>query len=85
MGFLGGTCCKESNCRCRRCNRNGFHHQVGKIPWRRKWQPSPVFFPGKSHGQRSVVDYSPRDCKESDMIEPTILGPGDVAHRSVSF
>ena len=32
---------------------------VGKIPWRRKWQPTPVFLPGKSHGQRSLVGYSP--------------------------
>ena len=36
---------------------------VGKIPWRRKWQPTPVFFPGKSHGQRSLVDCSPWGCK----------------------
>ena len=37
-----------------------------KIPWRRKWQPTPVFLPGKSHGQRSLVGYSPWGCKESD-------------------
>ena len=37
--------------------------------WRRKWQPTPVFLPGKSHGQRSLVGYSPWYCKESDMIE----------------
>ena len=35
--------------------------QVGKISWRRKWQPTPVFLPGKSHGQRNLVGYSPRD------------------------
>ena len=34
---------------------------VGKIPWRRKWQPTPVFLPGESHGQRSLAGYSPRD------------------------
>ena len=39
---------------------------VGKIPWRRKWQPTPVFSPGKCHGQRSLVGYSPWGCKESD-------------------
>ena len=61
MGFLGGTSCKESNCRCRRCNRKGFHHSMGKIPWRRKWQPTPVFLPGKSHGQRSTA--GPWGCK----------------------
>ena len=36
---------------------------VGKIPWRRKWQSSPVFLPGKSHGQRSLAGYSPRGRK----------------------
>ena len=36
---------------------------VGKIPWRRKWQPTPVFLPGKSHEQRSLVDCSPWGCK----------------------
>ena len=37
-----------------------------KIPWRRKWQPTPVFLPRKTHGQGSLVGYSPWDCKESD-------------------
>ena len=32
---------------------------VGKIPWRRKWQPTPIFLPGESHGQRGLVGYSP--------------------------
>ena len=41
----------------------------GKIPWRRKWQSTPVFLPGESHGWRSLVGYSPRDHKESDMTE----------------
>ena len=40
-----------------------------EIPWRRKWQPTPVFLPGKSHGQRSLVDYSPWGHKESDTTE----------------
>ena len=39
---------------------------VGKSPWRRKWQPTPVLLPGESHGQRSLVGYSPRGRKESD-------------------
>ena len=42
---------------------------VRKIPWRRKWQHSPVFLPGKSHGQRSLAGYSPRHHEESDMTE----------------
>ena len=41
----------------------GFYPWVGKIPWRRKWQPTPVFLPGKSHGQRSLVGYSLWSCK----------------------
>ena len=39
------------------------------IPWRRKWQSTPVFLPGESHGGRSLVGYSPRSCKESDTTE----------------
>ena len=46
--------------------RPGFDPWVGKIPWRRKWQPSPVFLPGESHGQRSLAGYSPWGHKESD-------------------
>ena len=47
---------KESACQCRRC---GFDPWVRKMPWRRKWQPTPVFLPGKSQGQRSLAGYSP--------------------------
>ena len=38
-------------------------------PWRRKWQPTPVFLPGEPHGQRSLAGYSPRGRKESDTTE----------------
>ena len=41
----------------------------GFIPWRKKWQPTPVFFPGESHEQRSLMGYSPRGCKDLDMTE----------------
>ena len=41
----------------------------GRFPWRRKWQPTPVFLPGESHGQRSLVGYSPWGCRELDMTE----------------
>ena len=51
------------------CRRHGLDPWVGKIPWRRKWQPAPVFLPGKSHGQRSLGGYSPWGHKESDMTE----------------
>ena len=46
---------------------NGFGPWVGKIPWRRKRQPTPVFLSGKSHGQRSLAGCSPGDHKESDL------------------
>ena len=42
---------------------------LGRSPWRRKWQPTPVLLPGKSHGQRSLVDYCPWGRKESDTTE----------------
>ena len=44
--------------------------RVRTISWRRKWQTTPVFLPGKSHGWRSLVDYSPWGRKDSDMTEP---------------
>ena len=44
---------------------------VGKIPWRRAWQPTPIFLPGESHGQRTLTGQSPQCCKESDMTEAT--------------
>ena len=45
----------------------GWYPRVRKIPWRRKWQPTPVFLPGKFHGHRSLVGYTLWSCKESDM------------------
>ena len=46
-----------------------FDPWVGKIPWRRKWQPTPVLLPGKFHGWRSLVGYSPQGHKELDTTE----------------
>ena len=51
--------------------RPGFNSWVRKIPWRRKWQPTPIFLPWKSNGQRSVVGYSPWGRKELDTTEHT--------------
>ena len=50
---------KESTFQCRRRKRRGFDPWVRKSPWRRKWQPTPVFLPGKYQGQRNLVGYSP--------------------------
>ena len=46
---------------------------VGKIPWRKEWQLTPVFLPGEFHGQRSLVDYGPRGCKESNMTHVILI------------
>ena len=54
---------------CLQCRRPLFNSCVRKIPWRRKWQPTPVFFCGKSHGQRSLVGYSPWGHKKLFMTE----------------
>ena len=51
------------------CGRPGFDPWVGKIPWRRKWQPTPVFLAGESHGRRSLVGYSSSGGKELDTTE----------------
>ena len=56
-------------CVCLQCGRLGFDPWVGKIPWRKKWQPTPVFLPGEFHGLRSLVGYSPEGRKESDTTE----------------
>ena len=51
--------------------RHGFDPWVGKVLWRRVWQPTLVFLPRESHRQRSLVDYSPKGCKQLDMTEMT--------------
>ena len=61
-GFLSGSTGSESACQCRRC-RSSFNPWVGKIPWMRKWQPTPVFLLGKFYGQRSLMSYSPWGCQ----------------------
>ena len=65
----GGASGEELTCKCRRHKRCRFDPWVGKIPWRRTRQPTPVFLPGEPRGQRSLVGYSPRGCKELDRTE----------------
>ena len=60
---------KETACHYWRHKRHGFDPWVGNIPWKRKWQPAPVFLPGKFQGQRSLVGYSPWDRKELDITD----------------
>ena len=78
MGFPGGTSDKEPACQCRRPERLRFDSRVGKIFWGRTWQPTPVFLPRDSHGQRS---YSTQNHKESNMTE----GCGMCVHMNINI
>ena len=64
--FHGGS---DSKSICIKCGRPGFDPWVRKILWRRKWQPTPILLPGKSHGWRSLVGYNPWGRQESDTTE----------------
>ena len=68
-GFSGDSGGEASTCQCRRCQRLRFDPWVGKIPWRKKEQPTPVFLPGKFQGQSCLAGYSPQGHKESDTTE----------------
>ena len=68
MGFPGGASGEEPASPCRRHKRQGFDPWVGKILWRRKWQLIPVFLPGESCGQRSLVGYSPWVAKSRTQL-----------------
>ena len=81
---------KDSTCQCRKCKRHRFNPWVGNIPWRRKWQPIPVFLPGKFHGQRSLVGCSPwahrvahRACVHARVRTHTHLHTGNQFSHSV--
>ena len=65
MGFPGGSVVKNMPA-VQSHRRHRFDPWVGKIPWRKAWQLTPVFLPGESHGQRSVEGYSPQGHEESD-------------------
>ena len=73
-----GATGKEPTCQCWRCKRHGFNTWVGKIPWRRKWQPTSVLLSGEFHGQKSLAGYSPRVRKELDMKSRDITLPTKV-------
>ena len=63
---------KESTCNAgATCRRRGFHPWVRKIPWRRKWQPTPVFLPGKFHGQRRLAGCGPQGHRRAGHILET--------------
>ena len=68
-GFPWWLSGKEFVCQCNRCRRCTIDPCVGKIPWGRKWQPTLVSLPGKSHRQRSLKGYSPWGHRQLDMTE----------------
>ena len=67
MGFPGSSVGEKSTCNAGDTGDMGLiPGECGKIPWRRAWQPTPVFLPGESHGQKSLVGYRPWGRHESD-------------------
>ena len=68
-GFSGGSVVKNLPASVGKHKRCRFDSWVRKIPWKRKWQPTIVFLPGKFHGQRSLIGYSPRGGEELDTTE----------------
>ena len=78
--FPGGLEVKNLHANVCQWRRRGFDPWVGKIPKRREWQPTPVFLPGKSHGQRNLASYSSWDGKELDMtVQLTWIHTGQVS------
>ena len=65
--------------------RPGFNTWIGKIPWSRKWQPTPVFLPGKFHGQRSLAGCIPWGHKESGMTEHISINFFEILFRELSL
>ena len=72
-GFTSGSTGKESACQCRSCKRRGFDPWDMKSPWRRKWQPTPIFLPGKFYGQMSISSPS-LFCKRIWHPDPNKVG-----------
>ena len=69
--FPGGVTGNESACNAQDSRDMGSIPESRRFPWRRAWQPTPVFLLGESHGQRSLVGYSPRGHKGLDTTEVT--------------
>ena len=81
LGFPHDASNKEYSCQGRRHKRCRFDPWVGEILWRRKLQPIPVFLPGESHGQKSLVECSPWGRKELDLTEQLTLS----LHYGIAF
>ena len=76
LGFPSGTNGRESTCQCRRHKRQGLSSWVGEIPWRRTWQPMPVFLLGESHGQRAIVHGVSRESDVTEVTEHACIPSG---------
>ena len=90
MGFPGGVVVKNPPANARDAGDVGSISGSGKTPWRRKWEPIPVFLPEESHGQKSLAGCSPQDRKESDTTEQlsvphTHTHTHDLEHKSLLF
>ena len=81
-GFPDGSVSERIRLQCRS---PGFNPWVGKIPWRRKWQPIPVFLPGKSQGQRSLAPYSPWHHKQLDTTEHGVAAAASNIFSSITI
>ena len=82
-GFPGAVSGKEPACQCRRHKRRKFDPWAGKIPWRRAGQPTPLFLPGESHGERSLAGYSPRGRRVGhDWVTQHSTGVSDSSHST---
>ena len=66
QGFPGSSVVENPPANAEATRDASLIHKVGKIPWRKKWQPTPVFLPVESQGQRRPADYNPWGHKESD-------------------
>ena len=84
MAFPGGASGKEPTCQCRKLKRCRFDPWVGKIPWRRKWQPTLVFLPGEFHGQRSLAATTHRVAKSWTGLSENLLGYPENLHLAVA-
>ena len=85
-GLPGGASGKEAAAKAGDTRDAGSYPWVGKVSWRRSWQPTPVFLPGEAHGQRSPMGYSPQCSKESDVTEvnSTHSGYGNMSYQASS-
>jgi len=80
VGFPGGAVVRNLPANVGDIRDLGSIPGSGKIPWRRAWQPIPVFLPGESHGQRSLVGYSSKGRKELDITEHSGICAGNKSY-----